>query len=281
MTLTASLSNPGSASLTVYLRYRASGTADWTEASETTTGASQDFPLSGLESGTNYEAQASLDSTFPVEGRVAATFRTLATPTVSGVSMGAIGENVATATVVLDNPDGIAALFYLRHRITTEATWSPEVERTTTGSSVDVQLTGLSPLGSYEVQASTDPAFASNLTESAIFRTLAAGAGNPTPEPAMSVPGGRARLPRLTLTESLCAIGEVPGCPGVYLYLIPLVLLGVVLKTGIRHPALLAAVLVTSITATAIAIKPNMMMLALLFLGAGSVGLGVLVVVKK
>ena len=82
-TATVTIANPDGSSQTVHLRYRTTA-AGGTEAgawsptqTATTTTASVAFPLSGLTAGTEYEVQASLDSSFPSDARVSDTFTTL------------------------------------------------------------------------------------------------------------------------------------------------------------------------------------------------------------
>ena len=65
-TATVKLLNLGSASTTVYLRYRLTADTDWTDADAPvdTTGTSATFSLSGLTANASYDLQASLDSAF-------------------------------------------------------------------------------------------------------------------------------------------------------------------------------------------------------------------------
>ena len=77
-TATAALDNGDGAATTVYLRYRTPpGSGSWSSVlSEITSGASVSFDLTGLTEGSQYRAQASLDSAFPSAGRRQVDFTT-------------------------------------------------------------------------------------------------------------------------------------------------------------------------------------------------------------
>ena len=77
-TATVTLSNGDGASTTVYLRYRTPpGSGSWSSViSEVTSGTSVSFDLTALTEGSQYRAQASLDSSFPSAGRRQVDFTT-------------------------------------------------------------------------------------------------------------------------------------------------------------------------------------------------------------
>ena len=82
--------------------------------------------------------------------------------------------------------------------------------------------------------------------------------------------------PQRSLTETMCSIGNVPNCPQIFIFIIPLVGLAGMLSMGVRHPLILSGVVVLLLSGTSIAIKPNILMIALLVLGAAAIGVGVM-----
>ena len=84
-TVTVSIANTDGTSLDVYLRYRPTvpegePEEDWSATQdESTTTESVDFDLTELDTITEYEVQASLDSAFPEDATVSATFTTAST----------------------------------------------------------------------------------------------------------------------------------------------------------------------------------------------------------
>ena len=63
-TATVTLDNPDTRPVTVHLRYKRTSESTWTTNSASTTSASVDFALSGLDYGRDYEVQASLSETY-------------------------------------------------------------------------------------------------------------------------------------------------------------------------------------------------------------------------
>ena len=98
----------------------------------------------------------------------------------------------------------------------------------------------------------------------------------PTPVPRPTNP----TLPRDSLTESLC-MGEIPGCPQVFLFVLPLIAVAILLSMGVRNPVVLSGVVTLVLAATSIAINPNVMMLGLIVLGALAVGAGAVAVARR
>ena len=170
---TVSIASPGTSLKTVHLRYRVFGETEWgTEQTETTTGASAQFDLTGLEPQTKYEVEASLSSDF-TESKTA-TFTTLVPDhSVSSVSIGNITQVSAVATIAIADAGEAQKTVHLRYRVEGTEEWSdPALTTTTYGASVTIDIAGLTPDTSYEVQASLDGAFPEELTESVSFSTL-------------------------------------------------------------------------------------------------------------
>ena len=63
-TATATLDNPDTLPVTVYLRYKHTSESTWTTSSGSATSTTVDFALSGLDYGRDYEVQASLSSEY-------------------------------------------------------------------------------------------------------------------------------------------------------------------------------------------------------------------------
>ena len=167
---TATIADAGTAQKTVLLRYREFGESQWSTAqTKTTTGASAAFNLTGLDPRTTYEAQVSLDIEFGASKY--AVFTTLSPdPSVSGVSVGSITQTSATATVTIAYPGIARKTVRLRYRISGETEWGAVQTQVTSEGSAAIDLTGLSPRTTYEVEASLSSDFAGSKT--ATFSTL-------------------------------------------------------------------------------------------------------------
>ena len=168
---TVHIANPGTASKTVYLRHRASGAVEWSATqSDSATGSSAAFGLTGLTARTTYEVQASLTSGFGVT--VSATFTTLAPdPSVSAISVTDITQTSAVATVPIADPGDSQKTVHLQYKEEGTEEWStPALKATTDGASATIDITGLTADTEYEVQASLDSAF--DVTVSTTFTTL-------------------------------------------------------------------------------------------------------------
>ena len=92
---------------------------------------------------------------------------------------------------------------------------------------------------------------------------------------------GEPNLPNRTLTETLCSVGDVPGCPHYFLFVVPMLALGFAFAIGARHPALLFGVALLSLGGTSFAINPNMLMIGMIVMGAVAVALGVTSMVRR
>ena len=167
---TATIADAGTAQKTMHLRYREFGETEWSTAqAKTTTGASAVFNLTGLGPRTTYEVQASLDIEFGTSKY--AVFTTLSPdPSVSGVSVGSITQTSATATMTIAYPGIARKTVRLRYRVSGETEWGAVQTKVTRGGSAAIDLTGLSPRTTYEVEASLSSDFAGSKT--AAFSTL-------------------------------------------------------------------------------------------------------------
>ena len=176
--VTVTVANPETNGNTVHLRYKINGTSSWTTPSAVDADPNDAlFDLSSLRQNTTYDLETSLDSGFA--NSTTASFKTLKTPIISSVGVDDITKTTATATVAIDNPDGIEKTVNLRHRKRNASpadTWKTEDEDSS-GTSQEFSLTSLDPGTTYEVEASFDANFTTGV-EDTDFTT--------TPEPSIS-----------------------------------------------------------------------------------------------
>ena len=155
--LTVTIAEPNGQDQTVYAQYRAtSPEGNWVNAGETPTTRTDTaiVNLTGLTSDTEYQARASLDSSFPEdETVVSGTFRTLP-PGVTGLSVKDRTQTSATIVVELSAANG--STLYLIYR-PVGGTWAGTQETVSQGqTSVEFPLTGLMSGTEYEVRISYD-----------------------------------------------------------------------------------------------------------------------------
>ena len=168
---TVTIAHAGTAQKIVHLRYRVYGTSAWgTTQTETTTGSSATFDLTGLSPQTSYEVEAALSSNFAASKTT--TFSTLSSePSVSSLTIDDITQTSAVGTVSIANEGTAQKTIYLQYRVRGTVGWSdPALTTTTYGASATIDLTGLTANTDYEAQASLTSDFA--LAQSATFRTL-------------------------------------------------------------------------------------------------------------
>ena len=98
--VTLSIANADGTSMEVYLRYRTTTPeGEWSETQQdSTTGDSIDFTLTGLEANMEYEAQASLESSFPEDASPSSVFTT--TSTVPGAPVNVNASPMRSSPVV-------------------------------------------------------------------------------------------------------------------------------------------------------------------------------------
>ena len=174
-TVVVTIANPGTSSKTVYVRYRTDDTQPWSNPPitiTTVTGTAMK-KLSGLSPGTRYEVEASLGDGFLPTETESTTFTTFL-PRVSGVSLENVTTSEATVKVTIAEPGPGVNKVHLRYSIvpSTQSSWATPSPKVVVGDTTTFALTGLSPKSRYEVQASLDTEFASEV-ESATFTTSA------------------------------------------------------------------------------------------------------------
>ena len=168
-----SIANANGEDQTVHLRYRNTTPQwEWGDIAKTTTSTDKaSKEIAGLTADTEYEVQASLDSTFPDELTKNATFTTLRFPSISNLKVEDETKNSATAVITMADPDGSSQAIHLRYRTTTpQGAWSSTLPGSSITSEASIGLTGLAPDTEYEVEVSLKSDFGVSETET--FRTL-------------------------------------------------------------------------------------------------------------
>ena len=168
-----SISNANGEDQTVHLRYRnTTPQGEWGDIAKTTTSTDKaSKEIAGLTADTEYEAQASLDGSFPDELTKNTTFTTLRFPSISNLEVEDETKNSATAVITIADPDGSSQTIHLRYRTTTpQGVWSSTPPGSSTTSEAPIGLTGLAPDTEYEVEVSLKSDFVVSETET--FRTL-------------------------------------------------------------------------------------------------------------
>ena len=168
-----SIANANGEDQTVHLRYRTTTPqGEWSDSAKTTTSTdSASKEIAGLTADTEYEVQASLDSTFPDELTKNATFTTLRFPSISNLEVEDETKNSATAVITIADPDGSSQTIHLRYRTTTpQGEWSSAPPGSSTTSEASIALTGLAPDTEYEAEVSLTSDFAVAVSD--VFRTL-------------------------------------------------------------------------------------------------------------
>ena len=168
-----SIANANGEDQTVHLRYRTTTPqGEWGDIAKTTTSTDKaSKEIAGLTADTEYEVEASLDSTFPDELTKNATFTTLRFPSISNLEVEDETKNSATAVITLADPDGSSQTIHLRYRTTTpQGEWSSTPPGSSTTSEASIALTGLAPDTEYEAEVSLTSDF--TVAVSDVFRTL-------------------------------------------------------------------------------------------------------------
>ena len=168
-----SIANANGEDQTVHMRYRTTTPqGEWGDIAKTTTSTDKaSKEIAGLTADTEYEVQASLDSTFPDELTKNTTFTTLRFPSISNLEVEDETKNSATAVITVADPDGSSQTIHLRYRTTTpQGVWSSTPPGSSTTSKASIGLTGLAPDTEYEVEVSLKSDFVVSETET--FRTL-------------------------------------------------------------------------------------------------------------
>ena len=160
---TIGIQAPNGRSLPVFVRYRkvtdpVNGLWEYVDTSNT--GATADAPLSNLSSGTEYEVQASLVSTFLVD-TISETFTTH-DPSLSALTVMSITLTGATLKVDIQAPNGESQTINYRYRPVTQTDWTTTATDagsdsiTSTTGSAEFTLASLTSGTQYQIQVSLD-----------------------------------------------------------------------------------------------------------------------------
>ena len=168
-----SIANANGSSQTVHLRYRTTTPqGEWSDTQETTsTTNSAEIGLSGLTADTEYDVQASLDSSFPDERTAHTSFTTLRTPSVESVEVVHIGRNGATVRAVIADSGGISQTVYFRHSDKRYDLWRPTQQADSANDVASTRLRLLISGTEYIVEVSLSDSFPEDKTESLTFTT--------------------------------------------------------------------------------------------------------------
>ena len=165
------IADPDGTSQTVHVRYRTiAPEGEWSDVQKTTSTTDRaEIGLSGLTPDTEYEAEASLTSDFGVSETDV--FRTLRHPSILKIEVKDATQNSASAMITIADPDGSSQTVHVRYRTTTpQGEWSGTWKATTSTSSAEIGLSGLTPDTEYEAEASLTSHF--SVSETDVFRTL-------------------------------------------------------------------------------------------------------------
>ena len=167
------IANTNGSTQTVSLRYRTTTPrGNWSgikTATSTTDSASID--LSGLAPGTEYDVQASLDSSFPATRTKHDTFTTLRRPSIASFEEENVGRNGATVIATIADSHGVAQTVYVRHRAVGYIAWRPTQQVDSVDDIASLRLRGLTSGTEYVAEASLDESFPDGGTRSVTFTT--------------------------------------------------------------------------------------------------------------
>ena len=172
---TITIANPGTSGNTVHLHFRVQNTNAWSSPALTSTTSTSEaiIDMTSLTERTTYEVEVALNSGFT--GSTIVTFTTPVTPTITSVSVDDITKTTATATVAIANPDGTDRTVHLRYRekdASPAAAWTTDMEDSDTGSQ-EFDLLSLKPGTTYEVEASFDSNFVTEVEDTEFTTTYA------------------------------------------------------------------------------------------------------------
>ena len=166
----------------MHSRYRETPDGPWSTTTSSNAGRSTLVRhLNSLNANTGYEAQLSLDPSFPEAETLSTTFKSLlANPSLDHLNVieADITQTEASVIVTIDDPSGTETVF-MRRRELPFGPWGNIQIETTTTSTVDFTLSSLTTGGQYQIQASQDRMFPDNDTLSELFTTA-------PPDPAIS-----------------------------------------------------------------------------------------------
>ncbi len=195
------IANAGTDMKEIYLKHSLDGLDSWTmlPSPSITYTDSTSINLTGLQVGTTYEVAVALTNDF--NGMLTCSFTTLSPdPSVSGIGISDITNTSAVATVSIASPGTSQKTVHLRYRVFGETEWGTAQTETTSGSSAQFDLEGLSQRTTYEVEASLSSDFSGSKT--AKFTTL-------VPDPSVSsVTIGTIRQTSAVATISIADAGQ-------------------------------------------------------------------------
>ena len=167
------IANSNGSTQTVSLRYRTTTPRGAWSGIKTPTSAtdSASIDLSGLNPGTEYDVQASLDDSFPATRTKSATFTTLRWPSIASFEAENIGMNGATVSATIEDSRGVAQTVYVRHRATGYIAWRSTQQMDSVDDIASLRLRGLSSGTEYTAEASLDNSFPDGGTRSVTFTT--------------------------------------------------------------------------------------------------------------
>ena len=173
VTAAIDIANANGSTQKVSLRYRTTTPRGNWNGIQTTTSAtdSASINLSGLTPGTEYDVQASLDSSFPTARTKYDSFTTLRYPSIASVEVENVGRNGATVSATIADSHGVAQTVYVRHRATGYIAWRPTQQTDSVDDVASIRLRGLSSGTEYIAEASLDNSFPDGGTRSVTFTT--------------------------------------------------------------------------------------------------------------
>ena len=167
------IANSNGTTQTVSLRYRTTTPrGNWSDIQTTaSTTDSASIDLSGLIPGTEYDVQASLDSSFPTTRTKSATFTTLRWPSIASFEAENIGRNGAAVSATISDSHGVVQTVYVRHRAAGYIAWRPTQQVESVDDIASMRLRGLTSGTEYVAEASLDNSFPDGGTRSVTFTT--------------------------------------------------------------------------------------------------------------
>lgn len=239
---------PGAASQ-VYARYQSAGGASWVSATAVAAAATVQVNISNLTSGTAYVVQVSLFSDY--SSPTAVNFTTPDDLEIGTLEFFDLTSNGVTARVHVNHLFGNQETVYFSYRQQGADDWLPAVAGQATDAYRDFQLTDLQEDQTYEARSSLSDLFLLGETSTGSF--------TPTREPSDFAPS-RGFSP----ADVVCAVGTIPNCPAIYVFVVPLLIVGMLFWMGqfeglgwCRHPLVMFLAPIAGMGATVTAINPN------------------------
>ena len=159
---------------TVYFQHRTPpGSGSWSSyVSASTTGGTAQRSITGLSPGTFYQVRVSSNNIFTAADTTSIVFRTVYLPAIGVISFTAIEETSTTFVVHVLHPDGTSQTVNASYRTPPNTgTWVSLTPVSTTGRSVEFEITGQTALTQYQVRASLSALYPDDGTVSRNFST--------------------------------------------------------------------------------------------------------------